>query len=55
VSDLTKASIQGQILKADDEQRIVWGWASVITEDGVPVVDTQGDVIRPETLMKAAT
>lgn len=54
VSELTK-SIQGQILKADNEQRMVWGWASVITENGVPVVDSQGDVIKPETLMKAAT
>lgn len=48
-------NISGQILKADDEQRIVWGWASVISENGVSVVDTQGDVIKAETLMKAAT
>lgn len=53
VSEMTKMS--GQILKADNEQRIVWGWASVISENGVPVVDTQGDLIKAETLMKAAT
>lgn len=52
---VNKMEIQGQILKADNEQRMVWGWASVITENGVPVVDSQGDVIKPETLMKAAT
>ena len=53
--EVIKSSIQGQILKADDSQRMVWGWASVITENGVPVVDTQGDVIKSDTLMKAAT
>ena len=51
VSDMTK--IEGKILKADDEQRMVYGWASVITEKGEPVIDRQGDVISPETLVKA--
>ena len=54
VSDLTK-SIEGQILKADEEQRMVYGWASVVTEKGEPVVDRQGDVIEPDTLVKAAS
>tara|TARA_B100000768_G_C11284503_1_gene381267 strand:- start:509 stop:1453 length:945 start_codon:yes stop_codon:yes gene_type:complete len=53
VSQLTKHNIEGQILKADDEQRLVYGWASVVTEKGEPVVDRQGDVIEPETLVKA--
>lgn len=48
-----KTLIEGKILKADDEQRMVYGWASVITEKGEPVVDRQGDVIEPETLVKA--
>jgi ligand-binding sensor domain-containing protein len=52
VTDLTK-DIEGQILKTDDEQRIVYGWASVITEKGERVVDRQGDVIEAETLVKA--
>ena len=52
VSDMTK-QIEGQILKADDEQRMVYGWASVITEKGEPVVDRQGDVIDADTLVKA--
>lgn len=50
---MTKATIQGQILKADDEQRMVYGWASVVTEKGEPVIDRQGDVIEPDTLVKA--
>ena len=52
VSEATK-SIEGQIVKADDEQRIVYGWASVITENGEQVVDRQGDVIEADTLVKA--
>jgi len=53
VSELTKTNIEGQILKADEEQRLVYGWASVVTEKGEPVVDRQGDIIEPETLVKA--
>ncbi len=61
VSDMTKADIEqgnscdleGKILKVDDEQRMVFGWASVVTEKGEMVVDRQGDVIEPETLVKA--
>src|SRR6056297_3069470 len=53
VSEMTKANIEGKVLKTDEEQRMVWGWASVVTEKGEPVVDRQGDVIEPETLVKA--
>lgn len=53
VSDMTKSDIQGKILKVDDEQRMVFGWASVVTENGEMVVDRQGDMIEPETLVKA--
>ena len=50
---MTKTNIEGKILKTDDEQRMVYGWASVVTEDGEPVVDRQGDVIEVDTLVKA--
>jgi hypothetical protein len=53
VSEMTKSVVEGQILKVDDEQRMVFGWASVVTEKGEPVIDRQGDVIEPETLVKA--
>lgn len=43
------------IIKADDEQRIAYGWASVISEKGKPVVDTQGDVIEAGEMMKATS
>lgn len=49
----TLTKIEGKILKTDDEQRMVYGWASVITEKGEPVIDRQGDVIDAETLVKA--
>jgi len=52
VGSMTK-DITGQILKADDEQRMVYGWASVVTEKGEPVIDRQGDVIAPDTLVRA--
>jgi hypothetical protein len=55
VSEMTKteADITGQILKVDEEQRIIYGWGSVVTEKGEAVVDRQGDVIEAETLVKA--
>jgi hypothetical protein len=42
------------ILKRDDEKRLVWGWASVIEENGEVVVDVQGDVLDEGELMTAA-
>lgn len=42
------------VLKSNDDQRTVTGWASVIEENGVPVVDFQGDVIDEGDLEKAA-
>jgi len=52
VSEMTK-SVEGKILKIDEEQRMVFGWASVVTEDGEPVIDRQGDIIEADTLVKA--
>lgn len=42
-----------KIIKVDEEQRIIYGWASVTTHKGEYVVDRQGDIIRTETLHKA--
>lgn len=47
--------LQGQILKRDDEQRLVYGWAYVSTVEGKLSKDMSGEVIRPDTLAKAAT
>lgn len=40
--------------KADAEGRYVRGWASVVSVDGEPVTDWQGDVIAMDELRKAA-
>lgn len=47
-------SIEAQITKIDDEQRLIYGWASIIEEDGKTIVDKQGDVIDVADLVAAA-
>jgi hypothetical protein len=42
-----------EVLKVDEEQRIIYGWASVTKVNGELVVDHQDDVIETETLHKA--
>lgn len=46
---------ESDIIKIDDDRRIVYGWASVVTVDGETVIDKQGDMIDPEVLEDAAT
>lgn len=43
-----------KITKFDEELRMIWGWASVSTVAGEPVVDLQGDIIETGELQKAA-
>lgn len=45
---------EGEFSKLDDDKRLAFGWASVIEVNGVPVVDTQGDLIHPDDLETAA-
>lgn len=43
------------ISKVEPNQRLVFGWASIIeTADGLPVIDLQDDVIEETELEKAA-
>lgn len=42
------------ILKTDDESHMVYGWASVSTVKGEPVVDQQGDTMTPAEMTKMA-
>ncbi len=55
-SDMTDANIKKtfEVIKADAEQRIVWGWASVSTENGELVTDSQGDIIETNEMVKMA-
>jgi hypothetical protein len=40
--------------KRNDEQQIAYGWASVSTEGGADIIDTQGDLIDIADIAKAA-
>lgn len=42
-------TITGKIAKTQEDQCLVFGWASVVEKDGV-VVDAQGDIIEPDEL-----
>lgn len=46
--------LSAEVKKLDEEQRVVWGWASVIEEGGQVVIDKQGDVIDEAELVAAA-
>jgi hypothetical protein len=47
-------SISGRIVKLDQAQHLVFGWASIVEVGGKPLVDTQGDVITPEQIESTA-
>lgn len=44
----------GEITKIDEDRHLVFGFFSVIEENGEVVVDKQGDIIDEETLEDAA-
>lgn len=43
-----------KIEKIDEDQRIAYGWASVIEKDGEPLVDSHGHTIDETELVRAA-
>ncbi len=47
-------SMDVPIIKADDEERVVYGFASVSDDNGELVVDRQGDVLPIHELVKVA-
>lgn len=53
-ADVVDVGIEGTFSKFDDEKRRAYGWASVVTLDGEPVVDRQGDYIGLEDIEEAA-
>lgn len=54
VMEATMEKRAAKIIKINDEARIVWGWASVVSIDGKPMVDRQGDIISADVMTKAA-
>ena len=55
VSELTKVSVEGQIVKQLDEERLAFGWAYVSTVKGEISLDHSEEFIRPDQIAKAAT
>lgn len=55
VSEMTKVNLECQVLKRDDEERLVYGWAYVSTDKGEISLDHSGEFIRPEQIAKSAT
>lgn len=49
-----RKSASVKIAKVDNDHRLIFGWASVVTKGGKLVVDKQGDVIEPHELEPAA-
>jgi hypothetical protein len=45
---------EGEFAKVDSDKRQVFGWASIVEVDGVPVVDLQGDYIDIDEVEKSA-
>ncbi len=55
IEPMSKELLRAEIAKIDDDQQIVFGWASVaVGKDGALLVDRQNDVIFPEDLEHAA-
>lgn len=50
---MSKQESDFKVVKVDEEQRIIYGWASVTKVNGELLVDRQGDVIETDTLHKA--
>lgn len=52
--DRFEITVDETVLKVNDDRREVSGWASVVSVDGKPVVDRQGDVLEMDELRSAA-
>ena len=53
-SNRVSKSLNFDFSKADTEHRLIFGWASISTMRGQPVVDKQGDIIPTDELETAA-
>lgn len=50
---MSEIKFNAEIIEKKEDQRLVFGWASVIEKDGETVVDSQGDTISEQELEKA--
>lgn len=46
--------LTAEITKLDEDQRLVYGWASIVEEDGKIIFDKQDDMIETQELVNAA-
>lgn len=46
--------LEGEVIKADPDKQLVFGWASISSQDGEHIVDKQGDIIPEAELETAA-
>lgn len=46
-------SIPFQVKKTDADRQLLFGWASIVTKNGVPIIDKQGDIIPVSVLEDA--
>lgn len=45
--------LEYKVTKVDEEQRVVFGWFSIVEENGQAVIDKHGDIIPVEDIEKA--
>lgn len=50
---MSEIKFNATVLQKKEDQRLVFGWASVVEENGEPIVDHQGDIIPENVLEKA--
>ena len=50
---MASVNFTAEIIEKKEDQQLIFGWASVIEENGEMVVDHQGDIISEEELEKA--
>jgi cation transport regulator ChaB len=53
-TDLNPVTLNAEIHKTNEDKRLVYAWASVVTKGGKPVADLQGDIVTVDELEKAA-
>jgi cation transport regulator len=46
--------MQSEIKKTDEDERLVFGWFSIVEKGGESIVDDEGDFIEPSDLEKSA-
>lgn len=49
-----EVTVYTEISKTDPKKQLVFGWASIVSKDGLPVSDRQGDYISPDDLEDSA-